>query len=77
MSLFVKFNRSETSCMKCLTVTFGITEGQDEFHWNLQSNEKFYVSLLYNVIIQLKIPVDKNKKIWKTKIPLKIKIFGW
>jgi hypothetical protein len=23
------------------------------------------------------IPVDKNKKIWKMKIPLKIKKIGW
>jgi hypothetical protein len=29
-----------------------------------------------NAIIQPDILVDKNKKIWKMKIPLKIKIFG-
>jgi hypothetical protein len=54
-----------------------LSEGQDEFRWNLQSNGKFSVSSLYNAIIQPEIPVDKNKKIWKMKIPLKIKIFGW
>ena len=32
---------------------------------------------MYNAIIQPDILVDKNKKIWKMKIPLKIKIFGW
>jgi hypothetical protein len=30
-----------------------------------------------NAIIQPDILVDKNKKIWKMKIPLKIKIFSW
>jgi hypothetical protein len=29
------------------------------------------------VIIQSNIPVDNNKNIWKMKIPLKNKIFGW
>jgi hypothetical protein len=27
--------------------------------------------------LQSDIPVNSNKKIWKMKIPLKIKIFGW
>ena len=54
-----------------------LSEGQDEFRWNLQSNGKFSVSSLYNAIIQPEIPVDKKKKIWKMKIQLKIKIFGW
>jgi hypothetical protein len=40
-----------------------LSEGHDEFRWNLHSNRKFSVSSLYNTIIQLKIPVDKNKKI--------------
>jgi hypothetical protein len=32
---------------------------------------------LYKAIIQSDIPVNSNKKIWKLKIPLKTKIFGW
>jgi hypothetical protein len=54
-----------------------LSEGQDEFRWNLHSNGKFSVSSLYNAIIWPEIPVDKNKKIWKMKIPLKIKKFAW
>jgi hypothetical protein len=38
-------------------------QGHDEFRWNLQSNGKFSVSLLYNAIIQRELQVDKNKKI--------------
>jgi hypothetical protein len=52
-----------------------LSKGRDKFRWNLQSNGKFTVSLLYNAIVQPEISVDKNKKIWKMKIPLKIKIF--
>jgi hypothetical protein len=51
--------------------------GPDEFCWNLHPNGKFSVCLLYNAIIQSDIPVGDNKKIWKMKIPLKTKIFGW
>jgi hypothetical protein len=54
-----------------------LSKGPDEFRWNLQSNEKFTVSSLYNAIVQPNIPVDKDKKIWKMKIPLKNKSFGW
>jgi hypothetical protein len=53
-----------------------LSEGHDEFRWNLQYNGKFTVSSLYNAIIQPEIPVDKNKKLWKMKMPLKIRIFG-
>jgi hypothetical protein len=48
-----------------------------EFCWNLHPNEKFSVGLLYKTIIQSDILVNSNKKIWKMKIPLKPKIFGW
>jgi hypothetical protein len=51
--------------------------GPDEFCWNLHSNGKFSVSSLYNAIIQPDLPVDNNNKIWKMRIPLKTKIFGW
>jgi hypothetical protein len=44
-----------------------LSEGHDKFYWNLQSNEKFAVSSLYNAIIQPEISVDKNKKNWKMK----------
>ena len=32
---------------------------------------------MYKALIQPVVPVDNNKKIWKMKIPLKIKIFAW
>jgi hypothetical protein len=49
----------------------------DEFRWNLHVDGTFSVKSLYNAILHSDIPVDNNKKIWKMKIPLKIKIFGW
>jgi hypothetical protein len=49
----------------------------DEFRWNLHVDGTFSVHSLYKAILYSAIPVDNNKKIWKMKIPLKIKIFGW
>jgi hypothetical protein len=49
----------------------------DEFRWNLHVDGTFSVKSLYNAILHSDIPVDNNKKIWKMKIPLKIKNFGW
>ena len=46
------------------------------FRWNLDGNGEFSVESLYRALIQSDVPVDNNK-IWKTKIPLKNKIFAW
>jgi hypothetical protein len=51
--------------------------GPDEFRWNLHPNGKFSVVSLHKAIIQSDILVNSNKKIWKMKIPLTTKIFGW
>jgi hypothetical protein len=32
---------------------------------------------MYKALIQLDIPVDSKKMIWKMKIPIKTKVFGW
>jgi hypothetical protein len=34
---------------------------------------------MYNVLIQPELPIDKisNNRLWKLKIPLRIKVFGW
>jgi hypothetical protein len=37
-----------------------LTEGKDEFHWNLHENGKFSVASVYNALI---LPVLDNKKI--------------
>jgi hypothetical protein len=51
--------------------------GHDEFRWNLHENGKFLVASMYNVLIQLDLPIDKisNNRLWKLKIPLRIKVF--
>jgi hypothetical protein len=51
----------------------------DEFRWNLHENGKFSVASMYNDLIQPDIPFDKvnNNRLWKLKIPLQIKVFGW
>jgi hypothetical protein len=48
----------------------------DEVLWNLHENGKFSINSMYNILVQSDVLVDKNSKLWKLKIPLKIKVFG-
>jgi hypothetical protein len=57
--------------------TVQLSSGPDEFRWNLLKNGEFSVDSMYNALIHLDVPVDNNKMIWKMKIPLKTKVFGW
>jgi hypothetical protein len=50
-----------------------LQDGSDEFCWNLYDNGKNSVNTIYNALIQTDVPVDNNNKLWKLKIPLKIK----
>jgi hypothetical protein len=54
-------------------------DGHDEFRWNLYENGKFSVASMYNALILPDVPIDKisNDKLWKLKIPLRIKVFRW
>jgi hypothetical protein len=56
-----------------------LQDGHDEFRWNLYENGKFSVASIYNTLILHDVPIDKvsNNKLWKLKIPLRIKVFGW
>ena len=54
-----------------------LSQGPDEFRWNLNANGKFSVDSMYRALSHSDIPVNSNKKIWKMKIPLKLKIFAW
>jgi hypothetical protein len=56
-----------------------LQNGPDEFRWNLHENGKFSVDSMYNALILPNVPIDKssNNKLWKLKIPLRIKVFGW
>jgi hypothetical protein len=64
------------SLLQCLD-TVQLTDGKDEFHWNLLENGKFPVASMYNVLISSDLPVLDNKKIWNMKIPLKNKKIAW
>jgi hypothetical protein len=54
-----------------------LTNGKDEFRWNLHENGKFSVASMYNALILSDLLVYDNKKIWKMKIPLKNNFFAW
>ena len=57
--------------------TINLTQGTDEFRWNLRNCGKFSVDSIYIALVQPDVPVENNKKIWKMKIPLKNKVFAW
>uniref|UniRef100_A0A452XBT8 Reverse transcriptase zinc-binding domain-containing protein n=1 Tax=Aegilops tauschii subsp. strangulata TaxID=200361 RepID=A0A452XBT8_AEGTS len=48
----------------------------DTFRWNLHQNGKFSVKSMYDAMVHCDVPVD-NRKLWKLKIPLRVKIFLW
>ena len=52
-----------------------LSQGHDEFRWNLNRNGIFFVDSMYRALVQPEIQVDNNYKIWKMRIPLKIKVF--
>jgi hypothetical protein len=56
-----------------------LQDGHDEFRWNLHENGKFSVASTYSALILPDVPIDKvsSNKLWKLKIPLRIKVFGW
>jgi len=53
-----------------------LVDGSDYFRWSLTRSGLFSVGSLYLHLIDTKIPF-RHRKIWKIKIPLKIKIFLW
>jgi hypothetical protein len=64
----------EALCQRLANI---LTDGKDEFHWNLLENGKFSVASLYNALTLSDLPVLENKKTRKMKIPLKTKVFAW
>ncbi|WVZ54184.1 hypothetical protein U9M48_005022 [Paspalum notatum var. saurae] len=52
-----------------------LSEEKDSFKWGLSKSGVFTVKSMYNYLINSGIKVSQD--IWKTKIPLKTKIFMW
>ena len=52
------------------------SRGSDIFHWTLHENGEFSVDYMYRALIQSDMPLV-NKKLWKMKMPLKVKKFTW
>ena len=53
-----------------------LSNEQDEFRWNLVPSGQFSVKSHYLALIHSDVP-NLNKRLWKLKAPLKIKIFLW
>ena len=57
--------------------SINIRQGRDVFCWNLTTSGSFTVDSMYRALMHSEVPMSNNKKIWKSKIPLKVKIFMW
>jgi hypothetical protein len=53
-----------------------LTDDEDVLKWNFQQSGQFSVHSMYLELINNGF-VDTNKRMWKVRIPLKIKIFMW
>ncbi len=53
-----------------------LNDSSDTFRWNFHQNGLFSVRSMYLALINNGY-IDRNKCIWKLKMPLKIKIFMW
>jgi hypothetical protein len=51
--------------------------GRDEVSWAFEKSKNFTTKSLYRFIIHRGVRLDNSKNIWKTKLPLKIKVFLW
>ena len=56
--------------------TINLSQERDGFKWNLDQTCVFSVKSHYLGLINQNTP-NQNKRIWKLKAPLKIKIFLW
>lgn len=58
------------------TQDFLLEDLDDEIVWKLENNKRFSVKSMYNALT--KNDTDSAyKRIWKAKVPQKIKIFVW
>jgi hypothetical protein len=62
--------------LKDLLSAFAITENEDKPKWSWNKNGCFSVKSMYTHMFNNEAD-SPNKKIWRAKIPLKIKIFMW
>jgi len=51
-----------------------LTSEPDSFHWSLTQNGIFSVRSHYQALSQVE-PQDTNRKLWKIRAPLKVKVF--
>ena len=54
-----------------------LTQGRDVFRWNLTTSGSYTIDSMYRALSHSEAPLNNNKLIWKSKMPLKNKIFMW
>jgi hypothetical protein len=50
---------------------------QDELEWALDKSKNFTTKSLYRFLNHRGVIIANSKNMWKTKLPLKVKIFVW
>ncbi|WVZ79237.1 hypothetical protein U9M48_026841 [Paspalum notatum var. saurae] len=53
-----------------------LSQEDDTFHWSLTQSGQFSMKSHYQALIKNEVP-NLNKRLWKLKAPLKIKVFLW
>jgi hypothetical protein len=72
----VMFRQDLVGPLQHLTLVH-LTQGKDEFRWNLHQSDLFSLDSMYKSLIKLHALVDNNRNIWKMNIPLKVNVFVW
>jgi hypothetical protein len=60
--------------MTCHMAFVQLSQGHDEFWWNLHENGKFLVEYMHKALFYSNALVLDNKQTWKIEVPLKITI---
>jgi hypothetical protein len=59
----------------CIT-NIQLSQENNTFHWSLAQFGQFSMKSHYQALIKIEVP-NLNKRLWKLKAPLKIKVFLW
>jgi hypothetical protein len=72
----VGWNLANWHNLCALVVHIHLTQDNDVFRWSFHQNGQFSVRSMYLALINNGY-IERNKFLWKLKMPLKIKIFMW
>jgi hypothetical protein len=54
-----------------------LNEGRDKMAWELEKSEVYSTKSMYRWLLHRGVRNGRMKKIWKSKLPMKLKVFMW